>query len=94
MRLECLRMGRLRSGGIGVSKQHGNWNITVLDQVARRWTFVDFSVPWDKNVLSKENEKINNYSPLVKEITKLHRISAKVAPLVVWMLFHADWSSI
>ena len=33
--------------------------------------FVDFSVPWDKNV-SKEDEKINNYSPLVKEITKLH----------------------
>ena len=24
-----LKMGRLRSGGIGVSKQHGNWNITV-----------------------------------------------------------------
>ena len=74
--------------------EHNRPDITVLDQVARRWTFVDFSVPWDKNVLSKENEKINNYSPLVKEITKLHRISAKVAPLVVWMLFHADWSSI
>ena len=29
MRLECLRMGRLRSGGIGVSKQHGNWNIII-----------------------------------------------------------------
>ena len=26
---------------------------------------------------------MNNYSPLVKEITKLHRVSAKVVPLVV-----------
>ena len=48
--------------------------------------WVDFSVPWDKNVVSKEDEKINNYSPLVKEITKLHRVSAKVVPLVVGCL--------
>ena len=63
--------------------EHNRPDITVLDRVARRWTFVDFSVPWDKNVVSKEDEKINNYSPLVKEITKLHQVSAKVVPLVV-----------
>ena len=55
----------------------------MLDRVARGWTFVNFSVPWDKNVLSKEDERINNHFPLVKEITKLHRVSAKVVPLVV-----------
>ena len=66
--------------------EHNRPDITVLDRVARRWTFVDFSVPWDKNVVSKEDEKINNYSPLVKEITKLHRISAKVVSLVVGCL--------
>ena len=48
--------------------------------------WVDFTVPWDKNVVSKEDEKIYNYSPLVKEITKLHRVSAKVVPLVVGCL--------
>ena len=36
--------------------------------------------------MSKEDEKINNYSPLVKEITKLHQVSAKVVPLVVGCL--------
>ena len=36
--------------------------------------------------MSKEDEKINNCSPLVKEITKLHRVSAKVVPLVVGCL--------
>ena len=61
-------------------------DITVLDRAARRWTFVDFSVPWDKNVVSKEDEKMNNYSPLVNEITKLHRVLAKVVPLVVGCL--------
>ena len=63
--------------------EHNRPDITVLDQVARRWTFVDFSAPWDKNVVSKKNEKINNYTPLVKDITKLHRVLAKVVPLVV-----------
>ena len=58
----------------------------MLDRVARRWTFVDFSVPWDKNVVSKEDEKINNYSALVKEITELHLVSAKGVPLVVGCL--------
>ena len=52
--------------------EHNRPDITALDWVARRWTFVDFSVPCDKNVMSKEDKKINNYSPLVKEITKLH----------------------
>ena len=36
--------------------------------------------------MSKEDDKINNYSPLVKEITKRHRVSAKVVPLVVGCL--------
>ena len=102
MRLECLRMGRLRSGSIGASVEttrkleHNRPDIIVLDRVARRWTFVHFSVPWDKHVVSKEDEKINNYSPLVKEIKKLHRVSAILFHwwLVVWVLCHADWSSI
>ena len=37
--------------------EHNRPEITVLDRVARRWTFIDFSVPWDKNVVSKEDEK-------------------------------------
>ena len=34
-------------------------------------------------MVNKEDEKITNYSPLVKEITKRHRVSTKVVPLVV-----------
>ena len=38
--------------------EHNRPDITVLDRVARKWTFVDFSVPWDKNVINKKDEKI------------------------------------
>ena len=34
----------------------------------------------------KEEEKIAKYSPLAKEIRKMHRVSTKVVPLVVGSL--------
>ena len=37
--------------------------LTLLWGVAQEWTFVEFSVPWDRNVVTKEVEKITNYSP-------------------------------
>ena len=89
MRLGCLMTGRLRSGGRGVFKttqklEHNHPGVIVLDQVAWKWTSVDFSIPWDKNIVNKEDEKITKHSPLGKEITKLQWVSAaKVVPLVV-----------
>ena len=38
--------------------EHNRPDVTVLDRQARKWTSVDFSVPWDKNVMAKEDEKI------------------------------------
>lgn len=66
--------------------EHNRPDVTVLNRAARQWTFVDFSVPWDRNVVTKEGEKIEKYSPLAKEIRKLHRVSTKVVPLVVGSL--------
>ena len=65
---------------------HNRPDVTVVNRVAQEWTFVDFSVPWDKNVVLKENEKVAKYSPLAKEIRKMHRVSTKVVPLVVGCL--------
>ena len=50
--------------------------------------FVHFSMPWDKNVVTKEDEKIQNYwcSPLAKETGKMHQASTKIVPLVVGCL--------
>lgn len=36
--------------------------------------------------MAKEDEKINNYSPLAKEIRKMHCVSTKIVPLVVGCL--------
>ena len=47
---------------------------------------MDFSVPWDRNVMRKEDEKILNYSPLAKEIRKIHTVSTKIVPVVVGAL--------
>ncbi|KXJ19770.1 hypothetical protein AC249_AIPGENE21527 [Exaiptasia diaphana] len=67
------------------------WYKEVPDEVrvsedGQEWTFVDFSVPWDKNVVLKEDEKVAKYAPLAKEIRKMHRVSTKVVPLVVGCL--------
>ena len=40
----------------------------------------------DGNVMRKEDEKILNYSPLAKEIRKIHRVSTKIVPVVVGAL--------
>ena len=66
--------------------EHNRPDVTVLNRAAQEWTFVDFSVPWDKNVVLKENEKVAKYLPLAKEIRKMHRVSTKVVPLVLGCL--------
>ena len=44
---------------------------------------MEFSVPWDKNVLLKEDEKITRCIPLVKEIRKVHGVSTKIVPIIL-----------
>ena len=36
-----------------------------------RCTIVDFSVSWDKIVQKKEQEKVDSYGPLAKDITRV-----------------------
>ena len=48
--------------------------------------FVDFLVSWDRNVMTKEDEKITNYTPLEKEIRKMHQVSTKILSLVIGCL--------
>ena len=66
--------------------EHNRPDVTVVDHASKVWTFVDFSVPWDKNVRVKEDEKITNYSPLAQQVRKLHRVSTKIVPVVVGCL--------
>ena len=47
---------------------------------------MEFSVPWDKNVLLKEEEKVSKYIPLAKEIRKVHKVSTKIVPIILGSL--------
>lgn len=66
--------------------EHNRPDLVVIDHREKEWKIVDFSVPWDKNVISKEDDKINNYSPLANEVRKMHRVSTRIVPIVVGAL--------
>ena len=66
--------------------EHNCSDITVVDRAGHEWMFVDFLVPWDRNVMTKQGGKITNYSPLAKEIRKIHQVSTKIVLLVAGCL--------
>ena len=47
---------------------------------------MDFAVPADHRVKLKENEKINKYLDLARELKKLWNMRVKVIPIVVGAL--------
>ena len=66
--------------------EHNRPDLVIINREKGLWTFVDFSVPVDKNVLKKENEKIEAYSPLAYEIRKMHKVKTRIVPVVVGSL--------
>lgn len=66
--------------------EHNRPDVVVIDHVLKKWVLVDFSVPFDANVLKKEDDKIRIYAKLSTEINKLHRVQSCVIPIVVGAL--------
>ena len=69
-----------------VKLDHNRHDIIVINQQDNEWIIVEFSVPWDKNVLLKEEEKVNKYIPLAKEIQKVHKVSTRIIPIILGSL--------
>ena len=69
-----------------VKLDHNRPDIIVMDRQDNECIIVEFSVPWDKNVLLKEEEKVSKYIPLAKEIRKVHKVSTKIIPIVLGSL--------
>ena len=61
-------------------------DVVLIDRVQKEWIIIDFSVPWEKNVRIKENEKVRKYSPLAREVRRMHKVSTKVVPIFVGSL--------
>ena len=67
--------------------EHNRPDVVVIDRVLRRWLIVDFSVPFDQNVVRKEDEKVLNYERLAAEVRGMYGLSAAiVVPIVVGSL--------
>ena len=62
---------------------HYRPDLVILNRKDNQCTIVDFSVPWETNIHKKEQEKIKNYTPLAKELSKMHRMSTKIVPIVI-----------
>lgn len=59
-------------------------DITLLDKTQKHTYIIDISIPNDSNVIQKETEKIEKYTPLaieLKEIWKQNRIS--IVPIIM-----------
>ena len=70
----------------GRAVKHNRPDVIVIDRGKKTWTLVDFSVPLDKNIVSKENEKIEKYGILAREVRRIYRVSTKIVPVVVGAL--------
>ena len=67
--------------------EHNRPDVVVIDRVMRRGWIVDFAVPFDNNVVRKEDEKIYNYENLTTELRGMYGLStAVVVPIVVGSL--------
>jgi len=66
--------------------EHNRPDLILIDRANKHWTIIDFSVPNDKNVRAKEDEKIAHYSELAKEIRKIHHVKTKIVPIVIGSL--------
>ena len=51
-----------------IKLEHNRLDVILINRQDKEWTIVEFSVPWDQNVLLKEEEEIQRYILLAKEI--------------------------
>ena len=66
-----------------IKLEHYRPDVVVLNHKDNECIIVDFSVPWETNIKAKEDEKVKNYTPLAKEMSKMHRVSTKIIPIVL-----------
>lgn len=62
-------------------------DIVVVDKKERRAVLIDVSVPIDRNVRAKEDEKVEKYTELALEVKRLWKLkSVEVVPIVIGAL--------
>jgi len=71
---------------VGRGIQFNKPDVVLVDKAAKKWTIIDFCVPWDGNVKAREDEKMVKYSTLSTEIKSTYRVQTETIPIVIGAL--------
>ena len=69
---------------LGVAEKRPD--VIVVDKEEKKWTLIDFAVPWDGNVKAKEDDKITKYGPLEAKIQESYHVRTETIPIIVGAL--------
>ena len=69
---------------LGCGVEFNKPDLVIVDQVNKKWTIVDFCIPWDGNVKAREDEKKEKYSPLAEKIR--YKVKTETIPIVIGAL--------
>ena len=58
-------------------------DIVIKDRKENKCIFIDMSVPSERNVASKETEKLSKYKDLETEVTKMWQMKTTVIPVII-----------
>ena len=61
-------------------------DIVVLDKKAGTCQIIDVAISGDKRVVDKEQEKIDKYQDLAREMRRLWKVKTKVVPVIIGAL--------
>ena len=61
-------------------------DIVIKDRKENKCIFIDMSVPSERNVGSKETEKLSKYKDLETEVTKMWQMKTTVIPVIIGAL--------
>ena len=66
--------------------QHSWPDIVCINKRTKSCLIIDIAIPGDKNIITKEQEKIDKYQDLQTELGKLWKLKTEVVPVVVGAL--------
>ena len=66
--------------------RHNRPDVVVVNTKDKSWTIIDFAVPLDHNIVSKERGKVERYQKLAQEVRKDFRVKTEIIPIVVGAL--------
>ena len=61
-------------------------DITIFDKERRKCQLIDIACPGDNRVAEKEDEKIDKYRDLAREVSKLWNVKVEIIPVVIGAL--------